>query len=69
MDLHALVRSVIPLVNTDQEAVILRSAGYAVDIILLIIRAKTSYGKICASRRCLNGYRIAYLHIQGKFCI
>jgi hypothetical protein len=31
MNLHALVRGVIPLVNPDQEAVILRSAGYTVD--------------------------------------
>lgn len=31
MNLHKLVRGVIPLVNPDQEVVILRSAGYTVD--------------------------------------
>ena len=31
MNLHALVRGVIPLINPDQDAVILRSAGYTVD--------------------------------------
>lgn len=31
MNLHRLVRGVIPLVNPDQEVVILRSTGYTVD--------------------------------------